>query len=131
MPGRKISKKKRHCLEIFNLSSPGKNTVGCEVKMCFTESRPSKIAADLIVGKRVYESIKKLLKSAKMSKIPLARKFFFRELKSEPETEIVYCGNPDTAKIFHKDLNLIERVKRSPCQLQVVCFVSHRSIDGF
>ena len=63
-----------------------------------------------------------------MSKIPLARKFFLQELKSEPETKIVYCGN-HTAKTFHTDLHLIERVNRSPCQVQVVYFVSHS--DGF
>ena len=61
-----------------------------------------------------------------MSKIPLARKFFFQEPKTEPEREIVYCGN-HTAKTFHTDLHLIERVKRS-CQVQVVHFVSRRSM---
>lgn len=45
MPGRKIAKRKRHCLEICNLklSKPGKKDVGCHVKICSTESSPSKL----------------------------------------------------------------------------------------
>lgn len=62
-----------------------------------------------------------------MSKIPLARKFFFQELKSEQETEIVYCGNR-VAKTFHTELHLKERVSRPHCQVRVVYFVSHRSM---
>ena len=45
MPGRNIAKRKRHCLEICNLklSKPGKKDVGCQVKICSTESSPSKL----------------------------------------------------------------------------------------
>ena len=49
MPGRKIAKRKRHCLEICNLkwSKPGKKDVSCQVKICSTESPPSKITENV------------------------------------------------------------------------------------
>ena len=49
MPGRKIAKRKRHCLEICNLkwSKQGKKDVGCQVKICSAKSSPSKITENV------------------------------------------------------------------------------------
>jgi len=135
MPGRKIAKRKRHCLEICNLkwSKPGKKDVSCQVKICSTESSPSKITEN--VGTQTEISFALSSQSALPEQVNTAVMYETCELS--PQKLHDFCVNftnnkQDTRNTDHgKDNNANE----------TICKVQHgkddsehetiRKVDGF
>ena len=135
MAGRKIAKRKRHCLEICNLkwSKPGKKDVGCQVKIYSAESSPSKITES--VGTQTEISFALSSQSTLPEQVNTAAMYETREFS--PQRLHDFCVNftnnkQDTRNTEHgKDNDAHETVRKAEHSEDDGEHKTVRKVDGF